>query len=57
MTLSSRLPGSKTLSFQALIKAYAHRSEIALDKALVRISVETRPVEGRANKEAIRQIG
>ncbi len=56
MTRSSRLPGSKTLSFQALIKTYAHRSEIALDKALVRNSVGIGPVEGHAYKEAIRQI-
>ena len=50
------MPEPKTLSFQALIKTNARRSEVELDETLVRISVVARPVEDRANKEAIKLI-
>ncbi len=56
MTGPSPAPGSKTLSFQALIKTNARRSEVVLDESLVSISVKARPVDGHADKEAIKLI-
>jgi len=56
MTGSTPAPESQTLSFQALIKTNARHSEVVLDESLVRISVKAKPVDGRANKEAVRLI-
>ena len=50
------MPDSMKLSFQALIKTSARRAEVVVEESLLRISVKARPVDGRANSEAIKLI-